>query len=97
MLKEVLEAEVAEFLGRKRYERALAEPGAEGESFRGYRNGYGKERRVTVGSGTLPIRAPRVRQTSEPFESRVLPSYERRSEAVKELIPELYVQGLGDR
>jgi transposase-like protein len=90
MLQEVLEGEVEEFLGRKRYERS----NGGGEQFRGYRNGFGQERRVTVGSGTLPIRAPRVRQSSEPFESRVLSSYQRRSSAVKELIPELYVQGL---
>lgn len=94
MLKEVLEAEVEEFLGRKRYERVSPDSGAAERSFRGYRNGCGKERRVTVGSGTLPIRAPRVRETSEPFESRVLSSYQRRSARIKELIPELYVQGL---
>jgi transposase-like protein len=94
MLKEVLEAEVEEFLGRKRYERVSPDSGAAERGFRGYRNGYGKERRVTVGSGTLPIRAPRVRETSEPFESRVLSSYQRRSARIKELIPELYVQGL---
>jgi transposase-like protein len=90
MLREVLEAEVEEFLGRKRYERS----NGEAERFLGYRNGYRKERQVTVGSGTLSIRAPRVRQSCEPFESRVLFSYQRRSPAVKELIPELYVQGL---
>jgi putative transposase len=90
LLREVLEGEVEEFLGRKRYERS----NHEAEQFRGYRNGYGKERHVTVGSGTLPIRAPRVRQSCEPFESLVLSSYQRRSPAVQELIPELYVQGL---
>jgi transposase-like protein len=90
LLREVLEAEVEEFLGRKRYERSNGGSGR----FRGYRNGYGRERQVTVGSGTLPIRAPRVRQSCEPFESRVLSSYQRRSPALKELIPELYVQGL---
>ena len=90
LLREVLEVEVEEFLCRKRYERSKGEP----EQFRGYRNDYGKERQVTVGSGTLPIRAPRIRQSCDPFESRVLSSYQRRSPAVKELIPELYVQGL---
>ena len=40
------------------------------------------------------MRAPRVRETEESFASRVLPSYQRRSAAIKELIPELYVQGL---
>ena len=91
MLREVLEAEVEAFLGRRRHERSST---GDGEAFRGYRNGYGKERHVTVGSGTLPICAPRVRETSERFASHVLRSYERRSDRIKELIPELYVQGL---
>lgn len=89
LLVSALDAEVTEFLGRHRYERT------ESVSCRsGYRNGYGKERRVTFGAGTVTVRAPRVRNTSEPFASGVLPSYQRRSQAVKELIPELYVQGL---
>ncbi len=86
MLVSALDAEVTEFLGRQWYERTETSPG--------YRNGYGKERQVTVGSGTMTIRAPRVRETKEPFASKVLQSYQRRSNAVKELIPELYVQGL---
>lgn len=86
LLVTALEAEVTEFLGRPRYERK--------EVLLGYRNGYGKERRVTLGGGTVAVRAPRVRDSTEPFSSQVLPSYQRRSQAVKELIPELYVQGL---
>jgi transposase-like protein len=86
MLVSALDAEVTEFLGRQRYERA--------ETGLGYRNGYGKERQVTMGAGTVPVRAPRVRETDEPFGSHVLSAYQRRSRAVKELIPELYVQGL---
>lgn len=86
LLESALEAEVTEFLGRQRYERY------EGRS--GYRNGYGKERRVTLGTGTVPVRAPRVRDSDEPFASQVLPAWQRRSRAVQELIPELYVQGL---
>jgi len=86
LLVSALEAEVTEFLGRQRYERQ------EGTS--GYRNGYGKTRRVTVGAGTVELRAPRVRETAEPFTSQVLPAYRRRSRAVQGLIPELYVQGL---
>jgi transposase-like protein len=94
MLREVLEVEVEEFLGRKRHERSSTGSARDREEFRGYRNGYGQERRVTVGSGTLPIRAPRVRETPERFASQVLRSYGRRSDRIKKLIPELYVQGL---
>ena len=66
------------------------------------RNGRGKERRVTVGSGTLPIRAPRVNdkrieeQTGERrrFSSRILPRYARRSPRVSDVLPVLYLRGL---
>ena len=39
----------------------------------GYRNGYGKERRLTLSCGTIKLRRPRVRDLEERFESRVLP------------------------
>lgn len=94
MLSEVLEAEVEEFLGRKRHERLGAGHSRGGEDFPGYRNGYGKARQVTLGSGTVAIKAPRVRETHEKFESQVLHSYQKQSSQVKALIPELYVQGL---
>jgi putative transposase len=92
MLVAVLEAEVTEFLGRQRYERAASDGCEAGRG--GYRNGYGKSRRVTLGTGTVAIQVPRVRQTSAPFASQVLPAYQRRSPVVQTLIPELYVQGL---
>jgi len=86
MLRDTLEAEVAEFLGRERYERT--------QEYSGYRNGFGKKRKVVVGSGTMELRAPRVRDSLEPFESEVLRKYQRQSDRVKELIPELYLHGL---
>ncbi|MDQ3091569.1 MAG: transposase, partial [Actinomycetota bacterium] len=54
------------------------------------RNGRARERRVTVGSGTMAIRAPRVNdkrvdeETGErrKFSSRILPAYARRSPKV---------------
>jgi putative transposase len=65
------------------------------------RNGRGQERRVTVGSGTIPVRAPRVNDKRidedgerEKFSSRILPAYARRSPKVGEVIPILYLRGL---
>ena len=92
LLVAMLDMEVTEFLWRQRYERWESTDQVGSRS--GYRNGYGKERQVTLGSGTVAVRAPRVRETKEPFASQVLSSYQRRSQAVTELIPELYVQGL---
>jgi transposase-like protein len=86
MLMDALEYEVEEFLGRKRYERS--------EEFTGYRNGYGKKRQVAMGSGTVEVRAPRVRDNEEAFDSLVLKRYQRQSEGIKEIIPELYLHGL---
>ena len=87
MLISALEQEVEEFLGRARYARA------EGEG-RGYRNGAGNPRKIALGCGTVELRAPRVRDTREPVSSKILPRYQRASEAIRALLPELYLQGL---
>jgi putative transposase len=65
------------------------------------RNGRARERRVTVGSGTIPVRAPRVNDKRvdedgerQRFSSRILPAYARRSPKVGEVIPILYLRGL---
>ena len=62
----------------------------------GYRNGYGKPRRLTLSSGTIQVRRPRVRNVEERFESRVLPLFARKSKKVADLIPELYLHGLAE-
>jgi transposase-like protein len=66
------------------------------------RNGHAQERRVTVGSGTVRIRAPRVNdkrieeETGERkrFSSTILPAYARRSPKVTDVLPILYLRGL---
>ncbi len=73
MLLRALEQEVEEFFGRARYEHRAGRR-------RGYRNGAGKPRKIAVGCGTLEIRAPRVRDTDEPFRSQLVPRYQRSSE-----------------
>ena len=49
------------------------------DSAEGYRNGYGKPRRLAMSSGTITLRRPRVRGVEERFESRVLPLFARRT------------------
>lgn len=85
-LQDLLEAEVTEFLGRRRHARAGERPG--------YRNGYGKPRRLAGTFGTLTLRRPRLRHLSERFESRVLPFFKRQSRELGALLPELYLHGL---
>lgn len=66
------------------------------------RNGHARERRVTIGSGTVALRAPRVNdkrvdgETGERkrFSSKILPAYARRSPKVNDVLPVLYLRGL---
>jgi len=88
-IQSLLEEEVTELLARKKSERRKAV-----DSSPGYRNGYGKERKLTLGCGTVTLRRPRVRGLLERFESRVLPLFTRRSKGVSKLIPQLYLHGL---
>jgi putative transposase len=94
MLVAALEAEVADYLarhGEARDERGHAEV---------VRNGHGRPRKVTVGAGTLEVRAPRVDDrrvvdgAKQAFRSRILPPYVRRSPKVAEVLPLLYLHGL---
>jgi transposase-like protein len=91
-LQQLLEEEVGELLGRDRYQRR------EGVDVPlGYRNGHGKPRRLSMSCGTITVRRPRVRGLEERFESRILPLFKRRTEAVGELLPQLYLHGLAER
>jgi putative transposase len=66
------------------------------------RNGRARERKLTIGSGTVSIRTPRVNdkrvdeQTGarQRFSSRILPAYARRSPKVNDVLPVLYLRGL---
>jgi putative transposase len=85
----LLDEEVTDVLGRLKSQRRST---VDGEV--GYRNGYGKPRRLTLSNGTISVRRPRVRGLNERFESQVLPLFKRHSEAVGDLLPELYLHGL---
>jgi transposase-like protein len=88
-IQDMLNAEVDELLGRTKFQRRKgidAPPG--------YRNGYGKPRKLTLSHGTVTVRRPRVRGLDQRFESRLLPLFARRSPEVNELLPELYLHGL---
>jgi putative transposase len=91
MIQQILEEEVTELLGRQKSERKAAV-----DAPAGYRNGHGKPRRLSLSSGTITVRRPRVRGLEERFESRVLPLFARRTKEVGELIPELYLHGLSE-
>lgn len=87
-LLDMLTLEIEEYLGRRRYERTNSEDKSE-ESI--YRNGYSKERRLSIGSGTIKLQAPRLR---EPYESKILDRYQTKSEQLTEMILDLYLHGI---
>ena len=91
MIQQALEEEVTELLGRMKSERRAAV-----DAPPGYRNGYGKRRRLAMSSGTTEVRRPRVRGLEERFESLVLPLFQRRTREVGDPIPELYLHGLAE-
>jgi len=90
MLERALAAEVDEFLGRTRYQRRLLED-------HGYRNGYGRPRKVAIGTWPVDVRAPRVRdlpEDAEPFHSSILPRRRMLSAETQRLFARLYLEGL---
>lgn len=95
MLQAALEHEVVEYLERNKHEKREAD-----SEFRGYRNGYAKQRSLTVGSGTIKVKLPRVSDVphgQEPFASQIVKPYQRRSRTLAEVFPKLFVEGLATR
>jgi putative transposase len=97
MIAAALRAEADEYV--ERFSDELADDGRRLV----VRNGRARERKVTVGSGTIPVRAPRVNDKRvedtggrQKFSSRILPAYARRSPKVGEVIPILYLRGLSN-
>lgn len=91
MLMSALNEEVEAYLGREAYQRR--------DRFRGYRNGT-TARRLTFGSGTLDLAVPRVRDLpadQQPFASKILRKYQRRSDTVDRTFMQLFIEGLATR
>jgi len=93
LLGEAIEAEVAEWI-----ERHAELRDADGRR-QVVRNGHLPKRTITTGVGPIELRQPRVhdRRSSdeaEPFSSRILPPYLRKTKSIEELIPWLYLKGV---
>ena len=91
MLMAAMNEEVDAYLGRGRYAR-------DGE-FRGYRNGT-TPRRLTLGSGTVELNQPRVRDVppeQDPYESKIIRKYQRRGDTIDETFMKLFIEGLATR
>lgn len=93
LLAQAVEAEVAEWIEQHRHD-----VDAEGHR-QVVRNGHLPARTITTGVGPVEVQQPRVRDRrpadqAEKFSSKILPPYLRKTKAVEELIPWLYLKGI---
>ena len=63
------------------------------------RNGFLPKREIVTGVGAIEVQQPRVRDRrppdqAEPFTSKILPPYLRKTKSMEELIPWLYLKGV---
>jgi len=93
MLAQAIEGEVAEWIEQHRHVRD------EQGHCQVVRNGYLPERKLVTGLGEIAVRQPRVHdrrpeEHREPFSSKILPPYLRKTKSIEELIPWLYLKGV---
>jgi putative transposase len=94
MLQQAIEAEVQEFLEQHQQRRD------DNGKRLVVRNGHKPGRKIVTGAGALEVQQPRVRDNSPDkdqrvqFQSAILPPYLRRSKAIEEFIPWLYLRGI---
>jgi transposase-like protein len=89
--QEMLEQEVTDYLGRGHYERS-----EEGEEHRGYRNGY-RPARMDTAEGRVKLQVPQVRESAEPYQSRLVDFLRGNSDVLERLAVEMYTRGLSTR
>lgn len=94
-LQAAIEREVEEYVERNK------EHLDEGRRRLVVRNGYHPARNIQSGSGSIQVHQPRVndKRTDEQgnrlrFTSKILPPYLRKSKAIEELVPWLYLKGI---
>jgi putative transposase len=92
LIQAALEAEVTEFLGRDRYQRAAAC----GDARPGSRNGY-REVTVKTTAGPVTLSRPKLRGTTEAFASRLFGSHVTKTHALETLVIASFVRGLSVR
>jgi len=93
-IEAVFEEELADFLGRLRYDRGYGPA-------KGYRHGH-RERQLTGTFGTETVRVPRARIEDEAgkvteWRSQALPRYKRLTKKAEALIAAVYLAGTNTR
>ena len=92
LMQAALEAEVTEFLGRDRYQRAVSA----GDARPGSRNGY-REVTVKTTAGPVTLARPKLRGATEAFASRLLGSHVTKTNALESLVIASFIRGLSVR
>jgi putative transposase len=92
IIQTAMEAEVEEFLGRARYQRAAAAP----EAREGSRNGY-RPATIKTTAGPVTVERPKVRGTTEAFASRLFGAGVTKTNALESLVIAGFVRGLSVR
>jgi len=87
-LNRVMQEEQMLFLGCMGYERTTVR--------RGYRNGY-DNRRLDTQWGSIHLRVPKVRNTLQPFRTRVFDRYRRRQGRLDKLVEQWMAFGMSTR
>lgn len=92
LLREAIEAEVAEWIEAHCH---LQDPAGHRQVVR---NGHLPKRTLLTGVGPVEVQQARVldrrsAEEAEPFSSKILPPYLRKTKSLEELIPWLYLKG----
>lgn len=93
LLSQAIEAEVAEWIEAHRHLQDVS------GHRQVVRNGHLPERTLVTGVGPVKVKQPRVldrrgAEDAEPFSSKILPPYLRKTKSIEELIPWLYLKGI---
>lgn len=91
LLAQAVEAELELLLAD--YKPLVTESGRQGV----VRNGYLPERTIQTGLGDIEVKVPKVRDRTKQgikFNSKLVPPYLKRAQAIEELLPWLYLKGI---
>ena len=92
LMQAALEAEVTQFLGRDRYQRAATS----GDARPGSRNGY-RDVTVRTTAGPVTLARPKLRGTTEAFASRLFGAHVTKTNALETLVIASFIRGLSVR
>lgn len=98
IIQRAVEDEFDAWLGRARYERRPEYQRGLVNYESGLRNGY-RPRRVQTGEGEIQVAVPQVRETAEPFVSKLFPCSRKllRTEPLRAMVIGAFVRGLSMR